>query len=344
MRGLPRSERPRPKKLVRIGTLNVGLLTGKSREVADLMKCRNIEVLCLQEPAGREQKGKLGEGVKLFRNEKDTRRNGVDITVAESLKDLVSAVNRTSSRIMAVRIDTMERHWRIIFGGDHLTIRGDLNGHLCSERRVLEWAHKGGGVGVRNEEESVSTLETAHDFAVCSTLFAKRESQKIIYGSGGRETEIDHVLVEGSPLETVKDIMVLPGSTAQASPSRHSYRSSQEIKNKNETEDPVMKLHRSEKEHLKKKLLKTGLPEPERPLKQNPRKGNARINSRCCPRGQGSMVLERCSPRSCDAEEIGLQTLAKDTNPSGPSCLQNFQEARRGYYGEGKEHGNGRIA
>ncbi|XGW21238.1 hypothetical protein V3C99_004300, partial [Haemonchus contortus] len=78
MRGLPRSERPRPKKLVRIGTLNVGSLTGKSREVADLMKRRNIQVLCLQETRWKGAKAReIGEGVKLFYNGEDTKRNGV---------------------------------------------------------------------------------------------------------------------------------------------------------------------------------------------------------------------------------------------------------------------------
>ncbi|XGW07164.1 hypothetical protein V3C99_017013, partial [Haemonchus contortus] len=73
---LPRSERPRSKKLVRIGTLNETRWKGaKAREI--------------------------GEGVKLYYNGDDTKRNGVAIAVAESLKDSVSVVSRISSRIMA---------------------------------------------------------------------------------------------------------------------------------------------------------------------------------------------------------------------------------------------------
>ncbi|PIO65962.1 hypothetical protein TELCIR_12341 [Teladorsagia circumcincta] len=52
--------------------------------------------------------------LKLYYNEKDTKRNGVAIAVAESLKDHVSAVNRVSDRIMAVRIDTKEGYWTIL--------------------------------------------------------------------------------------------------------------------------------------------------------------------------------------------------------------------------------------
>ncbi|PIO65958.1 hypothetical protein TELCIR_12343, partial [Teladorsagia circumcincta] len=56
----------------------------------------------------------IGEGVKLYYNGEDTKRNGVAIAVAESLKDHVSAVNRVSDRIMAVRIDTKEGYWSIL--------------------------------------------------------------------------------------------------------------------------------------------------------------------------------------------------------------------------------------
>ena len=115
MRGLPRGERPRLKKLVRIGTLNVGSLTGKSREIADLMSRRNIQILCIQETRWKGAKAReIGEGVKLFYNGEDTKRNGVAIAVADSLKDCVCAVNRINGRIIAVRLDTLEGYWTIV--------------------------------------------------------------------------------------------------------------------------------------------------------------------------------------------------------------------------------------
>ncbi|VDP63150.1 unnamed protein product [Heligmosomoides polygyrus] len=109
MRGLPRVERPRPKKLARMGTLNVGTMTGRSREVADLMKRRRIQVLCLQETRWKGAKAReIGDGVKLYYNGKDTKRNGVGIAVAESLKDPAAAVQRINDRIMSLRLDTKE--------------------------------------------------------------------------------------------------------------------------------------------------------------------------------------------------------------------------------------------
>ncbi|XGW18669.1 hypothetical protein V3C99_002905 [Haemonchus contortus] len=212
MRGLPRSERPQSKKLVRVGTLNMGSLTGKSREVADLMKRRNIQVLRLQDTRWKGAKAReIGEGVKLYYNGDTTLlRNGVAIAVAESLKDSVSAVSRISSRIMAVRIDTKDGYWTIISvyapqagcpvyekdefylnldeairsvpEGDYLTIAGDMMG--TSAVKGGDWkGYMEVGIGVRNEEgERVLDLAMAHDLAVCSTFFAKRRSQKVLPG------------------------------------------------------------------------------------------------------------------------------------------------------------------
>ncbi|PIO71912.1 hypothetical protein TELCIR_06169 [Teladorsagia circumcincta] len=103
----------------------------------------------------------IGDGVKLFFNGKDTKRNGV--AIAESLEGYGSAVNRISDRIMVVRIDTKEEYWtvlsvyapqtgcpesekdesyislddavRAIPESDYLTIAGALNGYVSSDRR-----------------------------------------------------------------------------------------------------------------------------------------------------------------------------------------------------------------
>ena len=37
------------RSLIRLGTLNIGTMTGKGRELADMMKRRNVDILCLQE-------------------------------------------------------------------------------------------------------------------------------------------------------------------------------------------------------------------------------------------------------------------------------------------------------
>ena len=35
--------------LIRVGTLNIGAMTGRGRELADMIEQRNVDILCLQE-------------------------------------------------------------------------------------------------------------------------------------------------------------------------------------------------------------------------------------------------------------------------------------------------------
>ncbi|VDO30966.1 unnamed protein product [Haemonchus placei] len=78
------------------------------------MKRRNTQVLCLQETRWKGAEAReIGEGVKLYYNRVDNKRNVVAVAVAESLKDTVSAVSRISSRIMAVGMDTKEEYCSI---------------------------------------------------------------------------------------------------------------------------------------------------------------------------------------------------------------------------------------
>ncbi|VDO96079.1 unnamed protein product [Heligmosomoides polygyrus] len=162
------------------------------------MKRRRIQVLCLQETRWKGTKAReIGEGVKLYYNGEDTKRNRVGIAVAESLKDSVEAVQRINDRIMSLRLDTKE---------------GDMNGHVRSGRRIVERVHGGKGIGLINQDgERILDLALSHNLAVCTTFFAKRESQKVTYASGGRRTEVDHILVRRAALKTVRDVKVIPG-------------------------------------------------------------------------------------------------------------------------------------
>ena len=57
----------RCKQSLRIASLNIGTMTGKSRELADLMKTRRIDVMYLQETRwGGNKARELGDGCKLF--------------------------------------------------------------------------------------------------------------------------------------------------------------------------------------------------------------------------------------------------------------------------------------
>ena len=115
-RRLPCSGRARLKKIAqRVGSLNVGSMTGRSREVADVMKRRKINILCVQETRWHGNKAReLGDGYKLFYSAANKEgRGGVGVVLdAEWKKHLVN-VNRCSDRVMSIKL---------IYGKDKINI------------------------------------------------------------------------------------------------------------------------------------------------------------------------------------------------------------------------------
>ena len=49
--------------LIRVGTLNIGTMNGRGRELADMMERRNVDILCLQETKWKGSKARnIGGG------------------------------------------------------------------------------------------------------------------------------------------------------------------------------------------------------------------------------------------------------------------------------------------
>ena len=61
-------ERKKAKKIkLRVATLNVGTMTGKGREVADLMERRGVDILCVQETRWKGERARcIGGGYKMW--------------------------------------------------------------------------------------------------------------------------------------------------------------------------------------------------------------------------------------------------------------------------------------
>ena len=65
---------------LKVGSLNIGTMTGKGREVTDLMERRRVGVLCVQETRWKEAKARcMGGGYKMWYCESGNKRNGVRI-------------------------------------------------------------------------------------------------------------------------------------------------------------------------------------------------------------------------------------------------------------------------
>ena len=92
--------------MIRLGSWNVGSLTGKLRELAATMVRRRVNILCVQETKWNGQKAKEVDntGFKLWYTGTTLDRNGVGVSIDKSLKDGVVEVKRQRDRIILVKL------------------------------------------------------------------------------------------------------------------------------------------------------------------------------------------------------------------------------------------------
>ena len=89
-----------------MGTLNIGTMTGRRRELEDMMERRNVDILCLQETKWKGSKARnIGGGCKIFYNGADGRKNGIGIVLRKKLAERVLEVKRVSDRLMAMKLE-----------------------------------------------------------------------------------------------------------------------------------------------------------------------------------------------------------------------------------------------
>lgn len=166
---------------IKLATLNVGSMTGRSGEVVQLMLKKNLQVLCVQETKWKGSKAReIGAGYKLYYHGEDGTKNGVGIVLCEDLKDRVLAVERPCDRVMRVKLEIEGEVWNVIScyapqtgcteeekeefwehidgemqavpSCERMVVAGDLNGHVGRDRTGYNDVHGGHGIGVANEE------------------------------------------------------------------------------------------------------------------------------------------------------------------------------------------------
>ena len=238
-----RREKTGEQKTIRMGTLNVGSMTGRGHELVDFMERRKINILCVQETKWKGSKAReLGNGFKLFYNGLDGRRNGVGIILGEELKKGVLTVKRRSDRTMWLKIDLngelvnimsayapqtgceeeektkfweeMDEEVRDIPESEKLWIGGDFNGHCGSDNTGKEGTIGKFGVGNSNEAGDVFVdFAMSHDLRIVNTYFKKAERHRITYKSGGRESQIDYIMCRNSEKGNIKDCKVILGES-----------------------------------------------------------------------------------------------------------------------------------
>ena len=126
--GLPPGRRRRLKKVVqgrgrrlrklKLASLNVGSMTGRSGEIVQLMRKKSLQVLCVQDTKWKGSKareiGLIGAGYKLYYYGEDGTKNGVGIVLSEDMRDRVLAVERTCDRVMRMKLEIEGEVWHII--------------------------------------------------------------------------------------------------------------------------------------------------------------------------------------------------------------------------------------
>ncbi|KAK3522167.1 hypothetical protein QTP70_026987, partial [Hemibagrus guttatus] len=228
---------------LRIGTLNVGTMTGKGRELADMMERRKVDILCVQETRWKGSKARsIGAGFKLFYYGVDSKRNGVGVVLKEEFVRNVLEVKRVSDRVMSLKLEIegvmlnvvsgyapqvgceleeKERFWseldevmESIPTGERVVIGADFNGHVGEGNTGDEEVMGKFGVKERNlEGQMVVDFAKRMDMGVVNTYFQKREEHRVTYKSEGRRTQVDYILCRRGNLKEISDCKVVVGES-----------------------------------------------------------------------------------------------------------------------------------
>ena len=232
----------------RFGSWNVGSLTGRSCELEDVMRRRNLDVLCVQETKWRNTGNRARfldnrtKAFKLFYYGVEQDRNGVGIIIAAKLVSNIVSITKTSDRLMSLKLALDGELWNVVSAyapqigcsdsekeafwqdfhahlnafpnGELIWVGGDLNGHVGKSNENFEDCHGGYGFGSRNSsgEDILATCRVL-DMVILNTMFIKQEKHLVTYSSGDNETQIDYHLVARFMKRRVKDCKVILGES-----------------------------------------------------------------------------------------------------------------------------------
>ena len=204
------------RSLIRVGTLNIGTMTGRGRELADMMERRNVDILYLQETKWKSSKArKIEDGCKLFYNGADGRKNGIGIAVRKELAESVLEVKRVLDRLMAIKLEVKRSILNIISAyapqvnnsmeekNDFWEDLNDLRESISKQERIVLGADlnkdvgEGNigdkeimgryGVGTKNKEGSmVVDFAKRMDLAIVNIYLKKKDEHRVTYKSGGK--------------------------------------------------------------------------------------------------------------------------------------------------------------
>jgi len=231
---------PPQRSRLRIGTVNVGSMCRRSREVVEMIARRRLDFCCLQETRWKGGSAKIigSEGYKFFWMGCKEGTAGIGVVIAKRWVDKVIEVKRVSERVMVVRVavgksvlnlisvyapqvgrsmEEKEEFWTLlgsVIGGinarESLVLCGDMNGHVGAKSHGFEGVHGGMGYGNRNVEgEMLLEFADAKELVITNTCFTKDDARKVSYESAGNKTVVDYILVRRSDRGMVLNVNVI---------------------------------------------------------------------------------------------------------------------------------------
>ena len=243
----PRPSKAKEGKRIRVGSWNVGSMTGKGLEIAEVCMRQKLDILCVQETrwAGNTSRAvrEIGHGYKLFYSGEENKDNGVGIILSPEMKDKVVEVKRHSSRTMAMKMvvsgelvhiiaayapqvnlsdkakeDFLKEYEELVSkipSSEKIFVGADLNCHVGKEAGSFQRIHGGKGYGNRNKEGE-RTLESMEslDLALLNTFFCKKDGHLVTYRTITHKTQIDFILTRREDMRIVQDCKVIPGEAA----------------------------------------------------------------------------------------------------------------------------------
>ncbi|XP_055388369.1 uncharacterized protein LOC129616888 [Condylostylus longicornis] len=231
-------------KYLRVAIWNLGSLTGRCAELAEVLGRGRVHIACIQKTKWVGAKSRdIGGGYKLYYYGEKTKTNGVAIAVNRDLQERVVSVNRYTDRIMSIKImlndserlnifsvyapqagndentkadfwEELHHHLQGVLASEMKVVCGDLNGHLGRENQQYSKWHGGYGYGLENAQgRDILELASAFNLAILNTYFKKKDEHLVTYKSGSNCSQIDYILHDRTNVKACKDCKVIPGES-----------------------------------------------------------------------------------------------------------------------------------
>ncbi|WMV29422.1 hypothetical protein MTR67_022807 [Solanum verrucosum] len=224
---------------LRVGSWNIGSLTGKSIELVKILKKRKINIACVQETRWVGSKARDVDGFKLWYSGGSRDRNGVGILVDGDLREQVVEVRRINDRLMLIKLvvggctlsvisayapqvglgeeakklfyEDLDEVVRGIPITEKIVIGGDFNGHIGATSNGFDDVHGGFGFGERNGGgTSLLDFAKAFELVIANSCFPKKENHMVTFRSLVAKTQIDYLLLRKGDRGLFKDCKVIP--------------------------------------------------------------------------------------------------------------------------------------